>query len=246
PPAPPLYLIETGQDARADQHLDPWRRHVAPAAATEGLRWPGTRTPAAWPKVAAALEREAGQAGVLRDLTGEDAPGLAELGATAFSASFANEKAAVAYLSVAAKPSADLAKIELRAAASFVMGSSTNTFPATLTNGLDVPVTVGVRFTSDAPQRVRVPDNEPIVLPPGEPVTINITPEADANGVALVEAQIITRGGIPVGKPTTIEITATNFGSIGWLIIVASGAVVLGGTAWRIRAVRREQARMGE
>jgi hypothetical protein len=245
-PDPPLYLIETGQDARADQHLDPWRRHVAPAAATEGLRWTGTRPPAAWPKVAAALEREAGQAGVLRDLTGEDAPGLAELGATAFSASFANEKAAVAYLSVAAKPSADLAKIELRAAASFVMGSSTNTFPATLTNGLDVPVTVGVRFTSDAPQRVRVPDNEPIVLPPGEPVTINITPEADANGVALVEAQIITRGGIPVGKPTTIEITATNFGSIGWLIIVASGAVVLGGTAWRIRAVRREQARMGE
>ena len=154
--------------------------------------------------------------------------GLAELGATAFSAGFPNEKAAVSYLSAAAKPSADLAKIELLAAASFVMGSSTNTFPATLTNGLDVPVTVGVRFTSDAPQRVRVPDLEPVVLPPGEPFTVNITPEADANGVALVEAQIVTRGGIPVGKPTTIEITATNFGSIGWLIIVASGAVVLG------------------
>ena len=245
-PDPPLYLIENPQDARADQHLDPWRRHVAPAPAAGELRWPATRPPAAWPKVAAALEREAGQAGVLHDLTGEDSPGLAELGATAFSAGFPNEKAAVSYLSAAAKPSADLAKIELLAAASFVMGSSTNTFPATLTNGLDVPVTVGVRFTSDAPQRVRVPDLEPVVLPPGEPFTVNIPPEADANGVALVEAQIVTRGGIPVGKPTTIEITATNFGSIGWLIIVASGAVVLGGTAWRIRAVRREQARMGE
>ena len=245
-PSPPLYLIEDGQDARADQNLDPWRRHVAPAVARAELHWPAAQHAKAWPRVADALERETAQASVLHDLTGEDSPGLAELGATAFSAGFANEKAALAYLSASGKPSADLEKIELLAAASFVMGSSTNTFPATLTNGLDVPVTVGVRFTSDAPQRVRVPDLDPVVLPPGEPYTVNITPEADANGIALVEAQVVTRGGVPVGKPTTIEITATNFGSIGWLIIIGSGAIVLGGTAWRIRAVRREQARMGQ
>ena len=244
-PSPPLYLIENAQDVRADQHLDPWRRHVDPSAPVrERLSWPETRPATPWRKVAAALEREAGQASILYDLTGEPSPGLSELGATAFSAGFANEKAALTYLSAAAKPSTDLAKVKLRAVASFVMGSSTNTFPATLTNELDVPVTVGVRFTSDAPQRVRVPDLAPMVLPPGEPVTVNITPEADANGVALVEAQVVTRGGVPVGKATTIEITATNFGSIGWLIIAGSGAVVLGGTAWRIRAVRREQAKM--
>ncbi|MFT3888239.1 MAG: DUF6049 family protein [Arachnia sp.] len=243
-PTPPLYLIEDGQDARRDQYLDPTRRHVAPEAELKTeLVWAAGRAAGAWPKVAAALARETGEAAVLEDLTGQTTPGLAELGATAFSSGFSNQRAALGYLDAAAKPSADLAKIELRAAASFVMGSSTSTFPATLTNGLDVPVTVGVRFTSDAPQRIGVPDIEPVTIPPGEPYTVNITPEAKANGVALVQAQVITKNGAPVGKPTTIEITATNFGRVGWLLIVTSGAVVLGGTAWRIRTVRREQAK---
>ncbi|NHB84853.1 hypothetical protein G7085_10245 [Tessaracoccus sp. HDW20] len=74
-------------------------------------------------------------------------------------------------------------------------------------------------------------------------MTLDVTPEATANGVALVRAQAITAGGVAVGKPITIEITATNFGRVGWIIILVSGAVVLGGTAWRIRAVRREQAK---
>ena len=129
---------------------------------------------------------------------------------------------------------------------SVVMGDRANQFPATLTNGLTVPVTVGVRFTSDAPQRIRVPDLEPQVIPPGESITVNITPEAAANGVALVQAQPVTAGGVALGKSTTIEITATDFGRVGWIIILVSGAVLLGGTAWRIRAVRRERGKASE
>jgi len=45
-----------------------------------------------------------------------------------------------------------------------------------------------------------------------------------------------------LGAPVPIEITATDFGRVGWIIILVSGAVVVGGTALRIRAVQRERA----
>lgn len=143
----------------------------------------------------------------------------------------------------AAPAKVDLSKVTLRAAASYVMGSRTNTFPATLTNGLDIPITVGVEFTSENPQRIRVPSLDPVLVGPGESATLNVTPEATANGVVLVHAQITTLSGATIGRPVSIEITATDFGRVGWIIIVVSGAVVLGGTALRIRAVRQERAK---
>lgn len=122
------------------------------------------------------------------------------------------------------------------------MGARVNEFPATLTNELDVPVTVGVSFDSDAPQRIRVPAVDPVEVPAQGSVTITITPEASANGVARVHPKLVTAEGMELRDAEEIEITATDLGRVGWIIILVSGAVVLGGTAWRISAVRRERA----
>lgn len=243
----PLYVIESADDAEIDAELGAWRTHVVPTATpAEPVRWEPGKEPAAWNEVSAALRRAAEDAELLGDLTGGEVASLSPVAAYAFSMGFPTQSAAVSYITQASPAHVDLDKITLKAVSSVVMGDRANQFPATLTNGLTVPVTVGVRFTSDAPQRIRVPDLEPQVIPPGESITVNITPEAAANGVALVQAQPVTAGGVALGKSTTIEITATDFGRVGWIIILVSGAVLLGGTAWRIRAVRRERGKASE
>ncbi len=240
----PLYLITTAAEARRDAELDHLRTRTVPTTMPQSaLVWPTDTTVAAWSDVADALHDARGNAGLIGDLSGTEPAGIDSLFATAFSADFATQADALAWTRANAPERVSNDAVTLRAAASFVMGSRTNTFPATLTNTLAVPVTVDVRFTSDSPQRIRVPDLESVTVQPGEALTLEVVPEASSNGVSLVHAQVTSTGGVPIDAPVTIEITATNFGRVGWIIIVVSGAVVLGGTAWRIRTVRRERAR---
>lgn len=241
---PPLYVIATVEAAEADAALGDARRHVPPSAAQEPpLAWPDATPPAAWGAVAEALRTAEADAAFQRALMGSDEPvDLSRVGATVFSADLPDEEAALAYLDAATPARLDASLITLRAAQSFVMGSRTNTFPVTVSNGLGVPVQVRVQFISDSPQRIRVPAVGPVAVAPGASATVDITPEATANGVAIVRAQLTTVDGEPLGSAVPIEITATDFGRVGWIIIVVSGAVVVGGTALRIRAVQRERA----
>src|SRR5690606_15710606 len=110
-------------------------------------------------------------------------------------------------------------------------------------NGLPFAVTVRLVFDSAAPQRIQVPPTEFVTVEPGENLTLNVAPEATSNGVVAVAAALQTKGEETFGAPVTIEITATDLGRVGWIIIIVSGAVVLGGTFLRIRAVQRENAR---
>lgn len=244
-PRPPLYLIDTVEGAAVDAELAPHRRHVAVSTTpAEPLRFNETPAPPPLSALAEALADGAANAALLAELSPGAAPqDQPEIGATAYSKGFASEAAAVAFVREASPPSIDVARITLRTAASYVMGARVNEFPATITNELDVPVTVGVEFDSGAPQRIRVPAVDPVEVPAQSSVTIVITPEASANGVALVHPRLVTADGGPLHAAEPIEITATDLGRVGWIIIVVSGAVVLGGTAWRISAVRRERAR---
>lgn len=247
-PRPPLYVLDSPEAAAVDAELGPHRVHV-PAGATpeEPLRWAVSPTPPGLASLVTALGDEAANAALMADLTPE-APRYdqAAIGATAYSKGFATEGAAIEYVRAASPPDIDLSLIEFRAAASYVMGARVNEFPATLTNHLDVPVTVGVEFASTAPQRIRVPAVKAVAIPPQGSVTIIITPEASANGVARVHPTLVTAGGRELRRGEPIEITATDLGRVGWIIILVSGAVVLGGTAWRISAVRRERANQGD
>lgn len=241
---PPLYVISTVEAAEADATPGAQRRHVAPGSTPAGpLIWPDATQPAPWPAVADRLHAVEADAKFMRELMGSDEPtDLSRVGSTAFSKDFVDEAAAVAYLDAVAPSRIDASLVTLRAAESFVMGSRTNTFPVTVTNGLGVPIQVRLEFASDSPQRIRVPAVGPVTVAPGQAATVDITPEATANGVAIVRAQLTTVGGDPLGRPLPIEISATDFGRVGWIIIVVSGAVVVGGTALRIRAVQRERS----
>ena len=63
---------------------------------------------------------------------------------------------------------------------------------------------------------------------------------AEGNGVVAMRAQVVTSGGHPVGTPVDFTITAAQSGRVAWIIIVASGVVLLGATAYRVRSMHRE------
>lgn len=111
-------------------------------------------------------------------------------------------------------------------------------FPVSMTNHLAVPVTVVLKFSSPNPSRLSI-DDTTVTLEPGATETVNVRPEATSNGIVTVTGQLHSLQGDPIGAPIRVEVLVTSVGAIAWVIIVASGLVLLGTTAWRIRQVGR-------
>nr|WP_255622574.1 DUF6049 family protein [Tessaracoccus sp. OS52] len=242
---PPVYVLRSAADVRALGSLE--HNTVVPVPQSgEPLQlaqpW---QTPEPWAQLAAGLEEVHSRSEFLEDLTGVAASQQVTdlLSAKASSAGFADEAAAIAYVDAHPVAAVDTNQVTISAAGQFVMGSRTNDFPVTIVNGLSFPVTVRLVFESAAPQRIKVPPTDFVTVEPGQNLTLNVAPEASSNGVVAVDAALQTRGGETFGIPVTIEITATDLGRVGWIIIIVSGAVVLGGTVLRIRAVQRENAK---
>ncbi len=98
-----------------------------------------------------------------------------------------------------------------------------------------------MRLKSQTPQRIKVTDTPPTTVPAQESVTVQISPEATSNGTVEVAAQLATNSGTPIGPEHTFVISASGYGNVGWIIIVAAGAVVLVSTAWRVRRFRQTE-----
>lgn len=242
--APRVYLLRSPDDVAALGSLE--HNTLVPIPNGRGTIefTPPRDTPEPREQLAAVLEEVHARTQFLQDLTGRADAALADqLSAKASSSGFQDEAAALAFVEAHPLATVDTDLITISAAGQFVMGSRTNDFPMTINNGLPFAVTVRLVFDSAAPQRIQVPPTEFVTVEPGENLTLNVAPEATSNGVVAVAAALQTKGEETFGAPVTIEITATDLGRVGWIIIIVSGAVVLGGTFLRIRAVQRENAR---
>ena len=133
--------------------------------------------------------------------------------------------------------------VTLDASPRFVMSARTSQFPLTVTNHLAESIRVKVRVDTDNRQRLRIPDSEVVTIAAGQSASITIRPEATANGVAIAEAWVATVSGSRVSPFTEITVEMTELGFVGWVIVLASGSVVLGATALRIWQVRRKAGR---
>ncbi|MDO5681583.1 MAG: DUF6049 family protein [Propionibacteriaceae bacterium] len=131
--------------------------------------------------------------------------------------------------------------VELTAQRSVIMSGQSGSFPMTVTNKLDHPVRVILTFESFQPQRLSIPAMSDVIVPARQGVTVNVQPAAVGNGPVRVSAQVTAPGGRPVSKRVWLTVEATNFGRVGWIIVVASGVVLIATTALRIRQVRRER-----
>lgn len=161
----------------------------------------------------------------------------------AWSTRWSSPNDALAWLdALDATPSAGVGAggIELATSDWVTTSAEDNQLPVTITNRTAHQVHLLVKFTSANPLRIEVPDSEVMTISPGESATVRVKPRTQGNGTVAFTAQALTPSRIPVGDPVDFSITGTNAGRIGWIIIIASGAVLLGATALRVRQVRHE------
>ena len=241
-PTPPVYLARTAADSRAATSLPTQRSFVDITPDDSAATFSQADEAPRWSELQQRVDTLMTSASFRRDLTGnDDLPELERLAASALSSHFTTQKQALDWLATSPAAEVDPSKVTISAASQFVMGSRTNNFPVTITNGLDMPVRLRLTFDSDSPQRIRVPDTDFVTIEPGENLTLIAAPQASANSVVTVTVRMETTGGTMFGAPVAIDITATELGRVAWIIIFISGAVVLGGTVWRIRAVQAER-----
>ena len=117
---------------------------------------------------------------------------------------------------------------------------------ATKDDPLRNAIKVRLEFTSANGQRLTVtpsPGDAGDADPRRAGVTSNAQVDAKANGTVRVVARTYTLSGTLVGEPMPIEVKATQAGTIGWLIAIAAGIVLIGTSALRIRQVAKERSR---
>jgi hypothetical protein len=117
-----------------------------------------------------------------------------------------------------------------------------NLLPATSNPDANA-VRVRLTFESDNDLRLTVRPVDVGVVDAGANFSGTAQVDANANGSVRVVAQLTTMSGKPVGRPVTINVTATQAGTTGWIIAIAAGIVLIGSSALRIRQVARERAR---
>ncbi|MFP5281988.1 MAG: DUF6049 family protein, partial [Actinomycetes bacterium] len=132
-----------------------------------------------------------------------------------------------------------------------VTSARSGVFPVTVRNNLKPdPVDPNhnalrptrLEFSSSNSQRLTVADLDVERLAAGEGFSANARVEAKTNGTVRVTAQLLTTTGERVGTPVSFDVRATQAGATGWIIAFAAGLVLVGTTAWRIRAVTRERS----
>ena len=110
--------------------------------------------------------------------------------------------------------------------------------PSSLTNA----VRVRLLFESKVEQRLTVEPLDVGIVGAGTNVAGTASVDANSNGTVPVTARLTTMSGRPIGRPVTIQVTATQAGTTGWIIVLISGPVLIAGVALRIRQVAKERS----
>lgn len=122
-----------------------------------------------------------------------------------------------------------------------VLASSTNPFPATITNHLPDSITVRVVGVSGNSARMGVESSQLVTVRPNDSDTVQLTATARANGAVRVQLHAESEEGLRVSAEVPVTLEATNLGFVGWIIVGLSAVVLVVSTALRIRQVRRRQ-----
>jgi Family of unknown function (DUF6049) len=116
------------------------------------------------------------------------------------------------------------------------LSSGSGPFPVTVSNGLDVPVTVRLSVRPRNPALQIDPIDE-LRLEPGQQRDVQVRAHADGSGLTPVRVQLTTPDDRPFGPRSEIDVRATQIGLAIW-IVMGVGLVVLVGAAI-IRIIRR-------
>ena len=127
-------------------------------------------------------------------------------------------------LSLDSSVRSDLDRLEVRGSDFVTLSGGSGSLTVSLVNGLDQPVTVGLKAQTDsADVRVEAPD--PVSLQPGQRSTLRLQV---TSGVGLHEVTLtpITTKGASAGTPLTFSMRTSQVGRLIWYIIFAGGALL--------------------
>jgi Family of unknown function (DUF6049) len=116
------------------------------------------------------------------------------------------------------------------------LSSEAGRFPLTVSNGLDVSVTVKVSVVPRNPA-LRIDPIDPIVLGPGQNQLIEVRTKSSGSGVTSVRARLATTGDREFGNSWVFDVRATRIGVAIWILLGVLMATLFGGAA--VRIVRR-------
>ncbi|MET0642322.1 MAG: DUF6049 family protein [Jiangellaceae bacterium] len=161
---------------------------------------------------------------------------LSTLRAVATAWRAAPEAAATYAATATAMVSSRLSQVAVLIPESVTLSGDKGTFPLTVSNGLPQPVLVSVDVQADYPDRMSVADVPPQRVNAGENATVEVTAEATANGKVPVTVRLTAADGSSLGPPQQMIVNATDYGAIGWIVVIA--AVFLFATAAVLRLIR--------
>lgn len=131
-----------------------------------------------------------------------------------------------------------LAAVQVDGPRAVILSSGSGRFSATLTNGLDQPVTVRLQAVTDPQLRVAVPD-EPIELAPDARTTVLLNASSQGAGVRTATLVLTDVEGTEIGSDS-LPIRSNRVSNVIWLIL-GTGVALLFATIV-LRLVRRVRA----
>lgn len=122
------------------------------------------------------------------------------------------------------------------------LAGSKGTFPLTITNDTEWSVRVGIVVSPTNRTDLRIEPQQTRILGPRQKWTPRISASAEQNGLIRANAQVITASGRSVGKSQELLIQASQYGSVGWILVGAACALLFGTSFVRIyRRIRNER-----
>ncbi len=130
-----------------------------------------------------------------------------------------------------------LGQVRVSTPRAVTLSSSNGQFAATVSNGLDQPVTVALNAKSDdrlsitGPRRVEVPANRQ--------VSVLLTARTGENGIHDVTLIVTDKRGTPLGASTSLSIRSAQVSNVIWLFVGIGAALLFGAVGVRLfRRVR--------
>jgi len=133
-----------------------------------------------------------------------------------------------------------LGRVKLSVPILVTLTGSSGSFPVTINNQLNVPVTVYIRITSPDKRIVDSGAVQKVEVDAKRRVTSRFTANSERGGVVRLTAHLVTPDGQPLGGGTAFTIRVTQYGIVGWLILGAGAVLLIAGGIYRqIRAHKR-------
>ena len=135
-----------------------------------------------------------------------------------------------------------LRSVRVDAPKAVILSSGSGRFAATVTNGLDEPVSVRVQALSDPPLKVAVP-SETIELGPNSKTTVLLNASSSAVGIRNVTLLLTDVDDVPIGSSDDVPIRSNRVSNVIWLIVGTGVALLFGAIVVRLfrrlRSARR-------